>query len=163
MALTVEVVPAAETLELRGRVLRDGRPHEGFAEDDWPETFHLAVRDGGRVVGVASFIPRDDGWQLRGMAVDGALQGRGIGRELMTRLLDIAAPLVKPGGRLVYAVCSLLSREGAGQTTAFLSRHSSWMVEETGIDAGRLDGGGRLLTPGHDSTDGFFVASLMRK
>ena len=30
------------------------------------------------------------------------------------RLLDIAAELVAPGGRLVYAVCSLLSREGAG-------------------------------------------------
>jgi 16S rRNA (cytosine967-C5)-methyltransferase len=70
---------------------------------------------------------------------------------------------VKPGGRLVYAVCSLLSREGAGQVEAFLSRHSSWMVEEVPIGAGRMDGGGRLLTPGHDSTDGFFVASLIRK
>ena len=36
------------------------------------------------------------------------------------RLLDIAAELVKPGGRLVYAVCSLLSREGAGQIERFL-------------------------------------------
>ena len=34
------------------------------------------------------------------------------------RLLDIAAELVRPGGRLVYAVCSLLSREGAGQIDA---------------------------------------------
>ena len=82
---------------------------------------------------------------------------------LQSRLLDIAAQLVKPGGRLVYAVCSLLSREGAGQISAFLSRHSSWMAEETPINAGRLDGDGRLLTPGHDSTDGFFVASLIRK
>jgi 16S rRNA (cytosine967-C5)-methyltransferase len=82
---------------------------------------------------------------------------------LQSRLLDIAAPLVKPGGRLVYAVCSLLSREGAGQTAGFLSRHSSWMVEETGISAGRSDGAGRLLTPAHDSTDGFFVASFLRK
>jgi 16S rRNA (cytosine967-C5)-methyltransferase len=82
---------------------------------------------------------------------------------LQSRLLDIAAPLVKPGGRLVYAVCSLLSREGAGQTDAVLSRHSSWMVEEVGISAGRSDGAGRLLTPAHDSTDGFFVASFLRK
>ena len=37
------------------------------------------------------------------------------------RLLDIAAEMVRPGGRLVYAVCSLLSREGAGQI-ARLSR-----------------------------------------
>jgi 16S rRNA (cytosine967-C5)-methyltransferase len=82
---------------------------------------------------------------------------------LQSRLLDIAAPLVKPGGRLVYAVCSLLSREGAGQTDAFLSRHSSWMIEGMGISAGRSDGAGQLLTPAHDSTDGFFVASFLRK
>ena len=78
------------------------------------------------------------------------------------RLLDIGAELVRPGGRLVYAVCSLLSREGAGQIEAFLIRHSSWIVQETPIAAGRLDGAGRLLTPGHDRTDGFFVARLGR-
>jgi 16S rRNA (cytosine967-C5)-methyltransferase len=82
--------------------------------------------------------------------------------RLQHRLLDIAAELVRPGGRLVYAVCSLLSREGAGQIDAFVSRHSSWMMEETPIAAGRLDGAGRLLTPGHDGTDGFFVARLGR-
>ena len=78
------------------------------------------------------------------------------------RLLEIAAELVRPGGRIVYAVCSLLSREGAGQIGDFLSRRSSWIVEETPIAAGRLDGAGRLLTPGHDATDGFFVARLVR-
>ncbi len=81
---------------------------------------------------------------------------------LQQRLLDIAAELVRPGGRLVYAVCSLLSREGAGQIEAFVSRHSSWIIEETPIAAGRLDGAGRLLTPGYDGTDGFFVARLVR-
>jgi len=82
--------------------------------------------------------------------------------EAQARLLDMAAELVKPGGRLVYAVCSLLSREGAGQIQAFRERRSSWIVEETPIPAGRLDGAGRLLTPGHDATDGFFVARLVR-
>ena len=37
------------------------------------------------------------------------------------RLLDMAAELVRPGGRLVYAVCSLLSREGAGADPALPS------------------------------------------
>jgi 16S rRNA (cytosine967-C5)-methyltransferase len=78
------------------------------------------------------------------------------------RLLDIGAELVRPGGHLVYAVCSLLSREGAGQIERFLSRHSSWISEATPIAAGRLDGAGRLLTPGHDGTDGFFIARLGR-
>src|SRR5206468_3064295 len=54
------------------------------------------------------------------------------------RLLDIGAELVRPGGRLVYAVCSLLSREGAGQIEGFLIRHSCWNVQETPIAAGRL-------------------------
>jgi 16S rRNA (cytosine967-C5)-methyltransferase len=78
------------------------------------------------------------------------------------RLLDIAAELVKPGGRIVYAVCSLLSREGADQIERFLQRHSSWISEDAPIPAGRNDGAGRLLTPGHDGTDGFFVARLRR-
>ena len=77
-------------------------------------------------------------------------------------LLDIAAELVRPGGRLVYAVCSLLSREGAGQVASFLQRHSSWVAKETAIAAGRLEGDGRLLTPGHDATDGFFIAQMVR-
>jgi len=81
---------------------------------------------------------------------------------VQARLLDIAAELVRPGGRLVYAVCSLLSREGAGQASAFLSRHSSWTSQEPAIAGGRTDGGGRLLTPGHDGTDGFFVAEFRR-
>ena len=81
---------------------------------------------------------------------------------LQAHLLDIAAELVRPGGRVVYAVCSLLSREGAGQIEDFLSRRSSWISEETPFAAGRLDGAGKLLTPGHDGTDGFFVARLVR-
>lgn len=81
---------------------------------------------------------------------------------VQARLLDIAADLVRPGGRLVYGVCSLLSREGASQAEAFLSRHSSWKVQDLALGAGRPDGGGRLLTPGHDGTDGFFIAEFRR-
>ena len=81
---------------------------------------------------------------------------------LQQRLLDIGAELVRPGGHLVYAVCSLLSREGAGQIDRFLQRHSSWISEQPPIPGGRADGAGRLLTPGHDHTDGFFVARLGR-
>jgi 16S rRNA (cytosine967-C5)-methyltransferase len=82
--------------------------------------------------------------------------------QLQARLLDLAAPLVRPGGRLVYATCSILTREGAGQVGAFLGRHSGWKAQKVGFDGGRDQGGGRLLTPGHDATDGFFVACLQR-
>jgi 16S rRNA (cytosine967-C5)-methyltransferase len=82
--------------------------------------------------------------------------------DVQARLLGLAAALVRPGGRLVYAVCSLLSREGAGQIDRFLSEHSSWQVQQLPIAGGREDGAGRLLTPAHDGTDGFFVARLQR-
>ena len=82
--------------------------------------------------------------------------------DTQRRLLAIASELVKPGGRLVYAVCSLLSREGAGQIERFQSDHSSWISEPSAMPAGRADGAGQLLTPGHDRTDGFFVARLKR-
>ncbi|CAN5213006.1 RsmB/NOP family class I SAM-dependent RNA methyltransferase [soil metagenome] len=81
---------------------------------------------------------------------------------LQSRLLEIAAELVKPGGALVYAVCSLLSREGAGQIESFLGRRSDWMAQDSLEGAGRLDGQGRLLTPAHDGTDGFFIARLIK-
>jgi 16S rRNA (cytosine967-C5)-methyltransferase len=82
--------------------------------------------------------------------------------KLQARLLDIAAPLVKPGGALVYATCSIISAEGADQARNFLGRHSSWLVQEVPFAGGRADGPGRLLTPGHDATDGFFVARFVR-
>jgi 16S rRNA (cytosine967-C5)-methyltransferase len=82
--------------------------------------------------------------------------------EAQQRLLGIAAELVRPGGHLVYAVCSLLSREGAGQIHAFLDSHSSWISEDPAIGGGRSDGAGRLLSPAHDGTDGFFIARLSR-
>ena len=107
-----------------------------------------------RAAGPGGAIP-EGRWRLTPERLD-----RLVG--VQERLLDIAAEMVRPGGRLVYAVCSLLSREGAGQIDRFLSRHSSWIMEETPIAAGRLDGAGRLLTPGHDGTDGFFVARLRR-
>lgn len=72
-------------------------------------------------------------------------------------LLDLAAGLLRPGGRLVYAVCSILAEEGRGQAAAFTAR-SAMVSEESGMSFGRSAGGGQLLTPGHDGTDGFFVA-----
>jgi GNAT superfamily N-acetyltransferase len=97
----VEEVDAGATLALRGQVLREGRVHDGFPEDEWPATLHLAVRQDGRVVGVATFIPREEGvWQLRGMAVDPEVQGRGIGRALLEAA---AGRLRAAGGRSAWA------------------------------------------------------------
>jgi 16S rRNA (cytosine967-C5)-methyltransferase len=82
--------------------------------------------------------------------------------QLQSHLLDLAAPMVKPGGTLVYATCSIIRAEGADQARNFLGRHSSWMVQDMPFAGGRADGPGRLLTPKHDATDGFFVARFVR-
>ncbi|GAA4014583.1 RsmB/NOP family class I SAM-dependent RNA methyltransferase [Sphingomonas swuensis] len=79
---------------------------------------------------------------------------------LQARVLDLAAPLVRPGGSIVYAVCSLIRAEGAEQVDKFLSRHSGFEAEDIAMAVGRSDGVGRLLTPGHDRTDGFYIARL---
>jgi 16S rRNA (cytosine967-C5)-methyltransferase len=80
---------------------------------------------------------------------------------LQARLLDVAAELVKPGGRLVHIVCSLLDAEGAGQAAAFLQRHPGWQAEAATLPAGEARGAGLRLTPARDGTDGFFVARLV--
>ncbi|MBB4859762.1 16S rRNA (cytosine967-C5)-methyltransferase [Novosphingobium chloroacetimidivorans] len=78
---------------------------------------------------------------------------------VQARLLDVAAGLVRPGGRLVYVTCSLLDDEGATQAQAFLDRAGSgWTAEPPVLPAGRPRGPGLRLTPAHDGTDGFFIA-----
>jgi 16S rRNA (cytosine967-C5)-methyltransferase len=77
---------------------------------------------------------------------------------LQSRLLDLAATLVRPGGRLVFVTCSLFDGEGADQAAGFLARHPGWRAELPQIGAGRPRGAGLRLTPAHDQTDGFFIA-----
>lgn len=81
--------------------------------------------------------------------------------KLQAHLLDVATELVRPGGHLVYAVCSLLAVEGRDQAAALTGR-SSLVPEPLPIPAGRPAGTGLLLTPGRDGTDGFFVARWRR-
>ncbi|MGA9581051.1 MAG: RsmB/NOP family class I SAM-dependent RNA methyltransferase [Allosphingosinicella sp.] len=77
--------------------------------------------------------------------------------KLQAYLLDLAAELVRPGGRIVYGVCSLLADEGRGQAAAFEGR-SAMVPEDLAMPGGRAAGPGRILTPAQDGTDGFFVA-----
>lgn len=79
---------------------------------------------------------------------------------LQSRLLDIAAGLVAPQGRLVYVTCSLLDAEGADQVSSFLDRHRHWRAEPLRLPGGTPRGEGLRLTPRHDGTDGFFIARL---
>ncbi len=77
-------------------------------------------------------------------------------------VLDVGAPLVRPGGALVYIVCSLLDVEGAGQVDAFLADHPGWRSAPLDLPAGTNHGPGLRLDPLRHGTDGFFVARLIR-
>jgi 16S rRNA (cytosine967-C5)-methyltransferase len=89
-------------------------------------------------------------------------------------LLAAAATLLKPGGRLVYATCSVLPEENGDQIATFLANHSgfetlpwreSWQAGVGGEPPSSADGSDAtlLLTPAHHGTDGFFVSVLRRK
>mgnify|MGYP003645610513 CR=1 FL=1 len=80
--------------------------------------------------------------------------------ELQQRLFDLGSAMVKPGGRLVYAVCSLLDAEGGEQTEKFLESHPGWREIPIDLPIGRQYRKGILLSPYHDGTDGFYFTCL---
>ena len=61
---------------------------------------------------------------------------------LQARLLELAASLAKPGGRVTYVVCSLLDEEGAGQVADFLATHPGWRAEPLSLPLGSPRGAG---------------------
>jgi 16S rRNA (cytosine967-C5)-methyltransferase len=75
---------------------------------------------------------------------------------LQARILKSAARLVKAGGKLVYATCSLLPDENEEQVDAFLAENPSFKraPQESGDDV--------KLTPAKHGTDGFFAAVLQK-
>ncbi|MDR2880953.1 MAG: RsmB/NOP family class I SAM-dependent RNA methyltransferase [Azoarcus sp.] len=81
-------------------------------------------------------------------------------------ILEAAAKLVRPGGRLVYATCSLLGEENDGVVDAFLAVHPefvSLIAEDILVRQGIAPGTGERLrlSPLTHGTDGFFAAVLM--
>lgn len=87
-------------------------------------------------------------------------------------ILDAAARLVKPGGGLVYATCSVLPAENERQIEAFLERHLEFAVvpvgdvwrDAMGVEPPSEIGGPYLrLSPLRHGTDGFFAATLLRR
>ena len=91
------------------------------------------------------------------------------------RLLDAAAAMVRPGGRLIYCVCSLEPAEGAQQIEQFLQRPAAGGFRRLAVQAEELPGlGDAGITPAGDlrtlpslwpelgGMDGFYVARLQR-
>jgi 16S rRNA (cytosine967-C5)-methyltransferase len=81
-------------------------------------------------------------------------------------ILDAASRLVKPGGGLVYATCSVLPAEDERQIEAFVERHPEFSVvpvSDLSMPAETASGPYLRLSPLKHGTDGFFAAALVRK
>ncbi len=89
-------------------------------------------------------------------------------------VLDMAAPLVRTGGKLVYVTCSILPEENGDQVAAFRARHPDftnipaetiWAATIGGTAPSSADGRSDTLqlTPRSHGTDGFFIAVLERR
>jgi 16S rRNA (cytosine967-C5)-methyltransferase len=111
----------------------------------------------------------DAKWRIRPGALEVRLKDQ---REV----LDRAAALVKPGGRIAYVTCSILAPENGEQILDFISRHPEFAVvpplqtatvlwEKTEAFAGAAlkSAEGWLMTPRRTGTDGFFVSVLTRQ
>lgn len=97
--------------------------------------------------------------------------------RLQTDILSRAARLVKPGGRLAYVTCSILSRENEASADAFAAAHPDFapvaieaaarsdLLSEAGrVQLAKLAGGSHRLrlSPHRTDTDGFFIALFER-
>ena len=87
--------------------------------------------------------------------------------QLQARILDRASQCVAPGGRLVYATCSILSEENEAQADTFLASHPDFhVIGAAPILAARtnlqIDGPYLKLRPDIHGTDGFFAVVFER-
>ncbi|MDP3657790.1 MAG: RsmB/NOP family class I SAM-dependent RNA methyltransferase [Brevundimonas sp.] len=112
----------------------------------------------------------EDAWRLKADEIERL-------HALQLRILAQAAALVKPGGRLAYVTCSILSRENEAVADAFEAASTGFrplpvadvLGADTISDAARARlvkaaTGGRLrLSPASTGTDGFFVALYERR
>ena len=83
--------------------------------------------------------------------------------EQQRQIADSAARLVKPGGRLVYATCSILQQENEDQVDRFLAVHPEFAVQPVGLPTAKDETAPYLkLFPHQHETDGFFGAVLVK-
>ncbi len=87
--------------------------------------------------------------------------------ELQSQILDAVWLLLKPGGMLLYATCSVLPRENSEQITAFVEKclDATLVSIPVSIKAnwGHASGAGRQILPGENGMDGFYYACLKKQ
>ena len=88
--------------------------------------------------------------------------------SLQRAILERFAPFVKPGGRLIYATCSVLREENDDVVEAFLQAHPEFRIMPVKEILGKArameigDGERLRLLPHRQGTDGFFAVVLRR-
>lgn len=97
----------------------------------------------------------DARWNQLGPSLD-ELQG------MQKDILASAARLVKTGGKLIYATCSILPQENQKQIEMFLDDHKDFTLAPAATLALGVEGLGNylVLTPARHKTDGFFAAVM---
>jgi len=81
---------------------------------------------------------------------------------LQAQILDAIWPLLKPGGMLVYATCSVLPQENAEQVIAFEQRQADAQLEAIDVQWGLPAVAGRQVLTGSSGMDGFYYACLKK-
>ena len=81
---------------------------------------------------------------------------------LQARLLDAVWKVLKPGGVMLYATCSILKEENEHQVAAFLSRTPDASADTLPAHYGHPAGHGRQRLPGEQRMDGFFYARISK-
>jgi 16S rRNA (cytosine967-C5)-methyltransferase len=80
---------------------------------------------------------------------------------LQKKILDAIWPLIKSGGTLLYATCSVLPEENHLQIKDFLSRTANASLDDT-FDNDSVDKPGKQILPGNQQMDGFYYARLLK-
>jgi len=78
------------------------------------------------------------------------------------RILEATWSLLKPGGLLLYATCSVFSQENADVVQAFLAKHVDATEEKINAEWGLECSVGRQILPGMHNMDGFYYARLKK-
>jgi 16S rRNA (cytosine967-C5)-methyltransferase len=89
--------------------------------------------------------------------------------EKQKHILEASVPLVKPGGIVAYATCTLFREENEDVADAFMSAHPEFLPTDPPLDKSKFDfspyGVGRYIkfSPYRDGTDGFFIAVMKKQ
>jgi 16S rRNA (cytosine967-C5)-methyltransferase len=83
--------------------------------------------------------------------------------ERQQRLLDAVWPLLKPGGMLIYATCSVLPVENEIQVARFIERNQNACYQRLEVPWGHDRPNGRQIFPGEQDMDGFYYASITKR